>query len=65
MRYRVVDANLVGLTALPVSAAMAIVAMDAFAAIVRRPYGVMPTYSPNVLSDEILKGIHEYLRSIK
>ncbi len=39
--------------------------LDAFAAILRRPYGTMPAYSPNVLSDEILKGIHEYLRSIE
>ncbi len=38
--------------------------LDAFAEILRRPYGVMPAYSPNVLSDEILKGIHEYLQSI-
>ena len=38
---------------------------EAFAEIVRRPYGVMPAYSPNVMSDEILKGIHDYVRSIE
>lgn len=37
---------------------------EAFAAYVRKPAGVMPAYSPNVLSDERLKHIHEYLSSI-
>ncbi len=39
--------------------------LDAFSEILRRPYGVMPAYSPNVLSDEVLRGIHEYLQSIE
>jgi mono/diheme cytochrome c family protein len=39
-------------------------AYDAFARIVRRPYGVMPAYSPRVLSDEGLKRIYEYVKSI-
>ena len=39
--------------------------LDAFVEILRRPYGTMPAYSPNVLSDEILEGIHGYLQSIE
>ena len=35
-----------------------------FADIVRRPYGVMPAYSPKVLSDEQLGRIHAYLSGI-
>jgi len=35
-----------------------------FADIVRRPYGVMPAYSPKVLSDDDLARIHAYLSSI-
>ena len=38
--------------------------LEAFTRLVRRPPNVMPAYSPNVLSDEQLKRIHEYLESI-
>ncbi len=37
---------------------------EVFAEVVRRPPNVMPAYSPNVLSDEQLKRIHEYMESI-
>jgi len=40
------------------------VPLPAFIEICRRPYGVMPAYSPNVLSDEKLGKIHAYLLSI-
>lgn len=36
----------------------------AFSAYVRKPAGVMPAFSPNVLSDERLQRIHKYLSSI-
>jgi len=35
-----------------------------FADIVRRPYGVMPAYSPQVLNDIDIEAIHAYLVSI-
>ena len=35
-----------------------------FADIVRRPYGVMPAYSPNVISDADLAAIYSYLEAI-
>ena len=35
-----------------------------FADIVRRPYGVMPAYSPNVLSEADMQAIYTYLTSI-
>lgn len=37
---------------------------EAFSAYVRKPAGVMPAFSPKVLSDEKLKNIHDYLSSI-
>lgn len=37
---------------------------EAFAAYVRKPAGVMPAYSPNILSEERMKRIHAYLQSI-
>lgn len=37
---------------------------EAFSAYVRKPAGVMPAFSPKVLSDERLKRIHDYLSSI-
>lgn len=37
---------------------------EAFAVLVRKPAGVMPAYSPNVLPDDQLKRIHAYLQSI-
>ena len=37
---------------------------EVFSNIVRRPPNVMPAYSPEVLSDEKLKRVHEYLESI-
>jgi len=36
-----------------------------FYAIVRRPYGTMPAYSPKVLSDSELADIYKYLESLK
>ena len=39
--------------------------LDAFVEILRRPSGTMPAHSPNVLSDEIIGRIHEYLRTIQ
>ena len=38
--------------------------LEGFAAIVRRPYNIMPAYSPAVLSDEEIESIFEYLRSL-
>ena len=38
--------------------------LKGFTKIVRRPYGVMPAYSDKVISDETLKIIHQYLKSI-
>lgn len=38
---------------------------EAFAEIVRRPYGKMPAYSPDVLDRQTLKQIYEYLESVK
>ncbi len=38
--------------------------LEAFTRLVRRPPNVMPAYSPKVISDEKLKRIHEYLKSI-
>ncbi len=38
--------------------------LEVFSNIVRRPPNVMPAYSPEVLSDEKLKRVHEYLESI-
>lgn len=38
---------------------------EAFSEIVRRPYGTMPAYSPNILSDQALKDIYQYLKSKK
>ncbi len=35
-----------------------------FSNIVRRPPNVMPAYSPQVLSDETLKRLYEFLESI-
>lgn len=35
-----------------------------FVDIVRRPYGVMPAYSPNVLSDQVIAQIYAYLESV-
>ena len=35
-----------------------------FTAIVRRPYNIMPAYSPAVLSDEEIESIFAYLRSL-
>ncbi len=40
------------------------VPLEAFTRLVRRPPNVMPAYSPRVLSDEKLKRIHQYLKSI-
>ncbi len=37
---------------------------EAFSRVVRRPPNVMPAYSPNVLTDEKLRLIYEYLESI-
>ena len=37
---------------------------EVFSNIVRRPPNVMPAYSPEVLSDEKLKRVYEYLESI-
>ncbi len=39
-------------------------AYEDFADIVRRPYGVMPAYSPNVVNDADLAAIYAYLASI-
>jgi len=36
-----------------------------FYAVVRRPYGIMPAYSPKVLSDSELADIYQYLESLK
>jgi len=36
-----------------------------FYAIVRRPYGIMPAYAPEVLSDRELKEIYQYLQSLQ
>ena len=38
---------------------------NAFAEIVRRPPDRMPAYSPNVLNDETLELIYEYVESIE
>ncbi len=38
--------------------------LEAFTRLVRKPPNVMPAYSPKVISDEQLKRIHEYLKSI-
>ena len=37
---------------------------DAFAEIVRRPPNRMPAYSPDVLSDDELEHIYQYVESI-
>jgi len=37
---------------------------EVFATQVRKPYGVMPAYSVNVLSDEQLKRIYGYLQQL-
>ena len=37
---------------------------EAFAQIVRKPYGSMPAYSPQVLQQSELQGIYDYLKSI-
>jgi len=39
--------------------------LASFMALVRRPNGSMPPYSPKVLSDDDLEDIHEYLASLK
>jgi len=36
-----------------------------FKALVRRPNGSMPPYSPKVLSEDELESIHQYLASLK
>ena len=38
---------------------------EAFVEVVRRPYGVMPAYSTNVISRSALRQIHHYLQSIE
>ena len=38
--------------------------LEVFTRLVRRPPNVMPAYSPQVLSDEKLKSMHEYLKSV-
>lgn len=38
---------------------------EAFAEIVRRPYGKMPAYSPDVLDRATLKQIYDHLESIE
>ena len=38
--------------------------LDTFSTIVRHPPDVMPAYSPKVLGEEMLRRIHEYVRSI-
>jgi len=38
---------------------------EQFFAIVRRPYGIMPAYSPEVLSDQELGDIYQYLKSLE
>ncbi len=35
-----------------------------FADIVRRPYGVMPAYSPNVLNETQMRAIYAYLTAV-
>ena len=37
---------------------------EAFVNQVRRPYGVMPAYSPAILGDDRLRRIHDYLESL-
>lgn len=37
---------------------------EAFAALVRRPANVMPAFPPEALSDEALRAIYRYLRSV-
>jgi ubiquinol-cytochrome c reductase cytochrome c subunit len=37
---------------------------EAFAAYVRKPAGVMPAYSPNILSEDRMKRIHAYLQAL-
>ncbi len=37
---------------------------EAFSRVVRRPPNVMPAYSPNILSDQQLRLIYQYLESI-
>jgi len=36
-----------------------------FFAVVRRPYGIMPAYSPKVLSDRDLAEIYQYLETLE
>ena len=38
--------------------------LEVFTAIIRRPYNVMPAYSPDVLSDREIESIFEYLESL-
>lgn len=38
--------------------------LEAFTAIVRRPYNVMPAYAPAVLSDAEIESIFQYLESL-
>jgi len=37
---------------------------EAFAALVRRPANEMPAYAPSALSDEQLRAIYRYVRSV-
>ncbi len=39
--------------------------LPSFSGIVRKPYGIMPAYSPDVLSDVELENIHKYLGAQK
>ena len=39
--------------------------LEAFTEIIRRPYGVMPPYSPDVLDQKTLENIYRHLQSIK
>ena len=48
----------------PVVLSPSALSLEAFAAILRRPYDVMPAYSPSVLSDEEIESIFEYLESL-
>ena len=40
------------------------ISYEAFSRVVRRPPDVMPAYSPNILSDQQLRLIYQYLESI-
>ncbi|MEO8465038.1 MAG: c-type cytochrome [Gammaproteobacteria bacterium] len=44
--------------------ARTVYSFEAFSALVRRPANEMPAYAPQVLNDQALRSIYDYLRSL-